>query len=169
VIQTLAEMMEVLPQRGVVDWMGVRPARDEPMQAPQQIQAIMGKGLTGDRFKAKKTNREVTFIQGEHIDALASMLGISPVQPATLRRNIVVRGLNLLALKGKAFQIGEACFEFTGLAHPCSKMEAALGPGGYNAMRGHGGITTRILRSGTFSVGDEVIVIDTPAATIGSV
>jgi MOSC domain-containing protein YiiM len=157
---TLAELMNVLPQRGVVDWMGVRPARDEPMLTPQQIQAHMGKGLTGDRFKAKRTNREVTFIQGEHIDAIASMLGRGPIEPATLRRNIVVRGLNLLALKDKVFQIGDACFEFTGLAHPCSKMEAALGAGGYNAMRGHGGITTCILRSGTFSVGDEVFVID---------
>jgi MOSC domain-containing protein YiiM len=169
VTQTLAEMMEVLPQRGVVDWMGVRPASDEPMQAPQQIQAQMGKGLTGDRFKAKRTNREVTFIQGEHIDALASMLGCDAIHPATLRRNVVVRGLNLLALKGKAFQIGDACFEFTGLAHPCSKMEAALGAGGYNAMRGHGGITTRILRSGTFNVGDAVFVIDAASIELGAI
>jgi MOSC domain-containing protein YiiM len=165
VTQTLAELMDLLPQRGVVDWMGVRPARDEPMLAPQQIEAHMGKGLTGDRFKARKTNREVTFIQGEHIDAVASMLGKDPIHPSTLRRNIVVRGLNLLALKGKVFQIGDACFEFTGLAHPCSKVEAALGPGGYNAMRGHGGITTRIVKSGTFHVGDSVSVIDPDSLT----
>jgi MOSC domain-containing protein YiiM len=158
--QTLAELMNIIPQRGIVDWIGVRPARNAPMQTPAQIQAQIGKGLDGDRFQASSTKREVTFIQGEHIDALASMLGNGAIQPATLRRNIVVRGLNLLALKGKVFQIGDACFEFTGPAHPCSKMEAALGPGGYNAMRGHGGITTRILRSGTVRVGDTVRVID---------
>ena len=156
--QTLAELINVIPQRGIVDWIGVRPARNAPMQAEAQVLAQMGKGLDGDRFKASSTRREVTFIQGEHIDALASMLGTGAILPATLRRNIVVRGLNLLALKDKVFQIGDACFEFTGPPHPCSRMEAALGPGGYNAMRGHGGITTRILRSGTVRVGDTVRV-----------
>ena len=69
----------------------------------------------------------------------------------------MVSGLNLLALKGKTFRIGDVVLEYTGLCHPCSKMEAALGPGGYNAMRGHGGITTRVIEGGEVALGDSVL------------
>ncbi len=67
----------------------------------------------------------------------------------------MVSGLNLLALKGKRFRIGSVVLEYTGLCHPCSKMETSLGPGGYNAMRGHGGITTRVVEAGDIALGDE--------------
>jgi MOSC domain-containing protein YiiM len=64
--------------------------------------------------------------------------------PATLRRNLVVSGINLVALKGQRFQIGDAVLEGTSFAHPCSRMEEVLGQGGYNAMRGHGGLCARV-------------------------
>jgi MOSC domain-containing protein YiiM len=70
---------------------------------------------------------------------------------------LVVAGINLLALKDRRFRIGEAVLETTGLAHPCSRMEAALGDGGYNAMRGHGGITAAIVVSGRLAVGDPLV------------
>lgn len=75
------------------------------------------------------------------------------------RRNILVSGINLLSLKGKQFQIGDAVFEYSGECHPCSRMEEALGKGGYNAMRGHGGITARVINSGSLKVTDAVEVL----------
>ena len=80
--------------------------------------------------------------------------------PATLRRNLVVSGLPLVALKGRRFRIGEAVFEGTGDCDPCSRMEAALGPGGYNAMRGHGGLCARVLQGGRISLGDDVLPLE---------
>ncbi|MCB1691713.1 MAG: MOSC domain-containing protein [Pseudomonadales bacterium] len=158
-MQTIESLIETMPQVGTVEWIGVRPAHGQPMQMPQSVEARAGSGLTGDRFKARSTSREVTFIQAEHIDVVSSIMGFA-VEPGTLRRNIVVRGLNVAALKGKWFSAGSAVFEFTGLAHPCSLMEEALGPGGYNAMRGHGGITARIVSSGVLRCGDAVRLAD---------
>ncbi len=154
-MQSISELMATLPQVGAVDWIGVRPSVDEPMRALETVQVNQGSGLEGDRFRAKNNDREVTLIQAEHIGAVSSMLG-RPVVPALLRRNMVVGGINLLALKDKTFQVGEVVLRYTGLADPCSKMEAALGPGGYNAMRGHGGITASVVSGGTINCGDAV-------------
>ena len=151
--------MNNLPQQGVVRWIGVRPAIGQPVNVLDQVEAVKGQGLEGDRFKARNTDREITLIHEEHIRAVASMLHRDEISPADLRRNIVVEGINLLALKGKTFHVGGVLLEYTGLAHPCSKMEATLGEGGYNAMRGHGGITARVVDSGRIKVGDPVKTI----------
>ena len=127
------------------------------MSVVTSVLAEQGHGLFGDRFKARSNAREVTLIQAEHIDAVAKMMGVEQISPEILRRNIVVSVLNLLALKGKRFKVGDAILEYTGLAHPCSKMEEALGPGGYDAMRGLGGITSSIVSSGQINLADKVL------------
>lgn len=155
--RSLQTLFDTLPQTGRVEWIGIRPARGEPMQVLERVTVTPGKGLEGDRFKGRETSkRQVTLIQQEHLHAIASCLQREAIEPDVFRRNIVVSGLNLLALKGKTFRIGGVVLEFTGLCHPCSKMETALGPGGYNAMRGHGGVTTRVVEGGELALGDKV-------------
>ena len=119
--------------------------------------AVASKGLQGDRYKNAGGPRQVTLIQGEHIDTIAAFLKKEQIDPSMLRRNIVVRGINLLALKEKQFNIGDAILEYSGDCHPCSRMEESLGKGGYNAMRGLGGITARVVKSGMIKVGDVVV------------
>ncbi len=115
--------------------------------------------MEGDRFNGQfSKKRQVTLIQAEHIDAVSSMIGYD-VEPGLLRRNIVVSGINLLALKDKAFSIGTVTLKYTGLCHPCSRMETNLGPGGWNTMRGHGGITAQVVVDGAISLGDSVRAI----------
>lgn len=156
---TLKELMDTLPQRGSVQWIGVRPARNAPVEVIARTTIVANHGLTNDHYANTGGSRQVTLIQAEHLDAVASILGVATVDPSAVRRNIVVRGINLLALKNRQFFVGEALLEFTGLCHPCSRMEKTLGPGGYNALRGHGGITARVLKSGDLKIGDAVGVI----------
>lgn len=78
------------------------------------------------------------------------------MDPKVLRRNLAVSGINLLALKDRRFRVGEVILAGSGTCEPCSRMEENLGPGGYQAMRGHGGITARVLEGGTIHVGDIV-------------
>ena len=156
---SLQKLIDCLPQQGSVEWIGIRPARKAPLESVGQVEIKMDHGLVGDHYSKSGGKRQVTLIQAEHLDAVASMLGIDSVNPEDVRRNIVVRGINLLALKDKHFGVGDVTLAFTGLCHPCSRMETVLGPGGYNAMRGHGGITARVLHGGRIKLGDSVGVI----------
>lgn len=155
--ESLATLLDTLPQVGAVRWIGVRPARGGAMEALERVRVHQGTGLEGDRYKGRTTSRrQVTLIQQEHLPVIAACVGHEYVEAAVLRRNVMVSGINLLALKGKRFRVGEVLLEYTGPCDPCSKMEALLGPGGYNAMRGHGGITARVLEDGEMAIGDAV-------------
>lgn len=103
--------------------------------------------------------RQVTLLQAEHLPVIAALAGVEAVTPEQMRRNIVVSGMSVLALKDARFQLGEVILEGTGECHPCSRMEETFGPGGYNAVRGHGGITARVVRGGLIRVGDALTVL----------
>ncbi len=90
---------------------------------------------------------------------IARLLGRDSVDPALLRRNIVVSGINLLSLNGSAVHDWRCPDGRYGPCHPCSRMEEAFGPGGYSAVRGHGGITARVLSEGIIRIGESVSFI----------
>ncbi len=154
--KNIKHLTKQFAQSGEVVSISVRPKRKEIPVNKDFVLAMEGEGLRGDHYASSGGKRQVTLISQEHIDGVASMLGIEELDPLVLRRNIVVKGINLLALKGKEFRVGESILEYTGECHPCSRMEENLGQGGYNAMRGHGGITARIIRSGKIRPGDIV-------------
>ena len=159
---TIARLLNTLPQTGRLEWIGIRPVRRAPMVAMQEATVETDRHLSGDHARPKTGGkRQLTLIQAEHLPAVANYLGLpEALDPARLRRNLVVSGLNLLALKNRRVRIGaEVILDITGECHPCSRMEEELGPGGYNAMRGHGGLTARIVQGGTIKVGDAVEVL----------
>ena len=150
-------LLSILPKSGEVTLSCFQQARLNKVIEVSEVEATTDVGLVGDRYASKsKRDRQVTLIQSEHLAAAGSMLHRDPLDPAIVRRNIVVAGVNLLALKNQRFKVGDAILQFTGLCHPCSRMEEVLGPGGYNAMRGHGGITAEVLEAGTIKIGDAV-------------
>lgn len=181
----LRQLTRRFAQPGRVDWIGLRPARGAEMQVAEAVEVLAGGGLLGDRAvrggqttlpglagpAATGGKRQVTLLQAEHLPVIAALAGLAgKLHPSLLRRNLVVSGLNLLAAKSLfkdqplrlhlgtpgAAEADQVVLEITGPCEPCSKMEATLGPGGYNAMRGHGGMTARVLQGGWLRLGDEV-------------
>ena len=153
----MKELFDIMPQTGTVEWIGLRPEKKAELLEVKRVRVVLSKGLVGDHYKGSSGKREVTLIQKEHLNAVASILKKNTIDPSLTRRNLVISGINLQALKDQRFTIGEeVVLETTGLCHPCSRMEQNLGPGGYNAMRGHGGITTKVIKEGTIKKGDTV-------------
>ena len=181
-MQTMQDLRSTFPRPGRVTWLGIRPARRETLVSVNEVEVVENLGLVGDHGKLSVPRlraltgeageqsvsppnqpvpggpgkRQVTLIQAEHFPVMAALAGLDEVTPAMLRRNIVVSGIALLALKDRRFRVGEVILEGTGECHPCSRMEENLGPGGYNAVRGHGGLTARVVRGGVIRVGDEL-------------
>jgi MOSC domain-containing protein YiiM len=165
-LKDLRALASTFPRAGVLRAIYLRPARAAPLLHVPSVEAIEARGLAGDRSAAARMTggkRQVTLIQHEHLPAIAAFAGLPEVNAALLRRNLVVSGLNLLAARTLfadqplLLHIGEhVVLQISGPCEPCSRMEAALGAGGYNAMRGHGGVTARVLRGGTLQVGDSV-------------
>ncbi|GAA4883059.1 MOSC domain-containing protein [Ferrimonas pelagia] len=156
----LQNTMNTLPQQGTLEWIGIRPERAAPMHHLSHAQLLAGQGLQGDHFHARAGSpRQITLIQAEHLPVIAALCGKGMIPPEILRRNLVVAGINLLALKGRRFQIGTAELEGTSLCAPCSRMEKALGPGGFNAMRGHGGLCAKVLSTDRIQIGDKVVAL----------
>ena len=146
---------------GELTWIGVRPRRREPLQSITSTKAVATLGLEGDHRMGKTpgSGRQVTIISEEFITQIEHHLNLSDIDPGELRRNLVVKGLNLNALRRQRFRIGGALFEATQLCHPCARMEENLGKGGVAAMLGYGGLCAKILESGDIAIGDSISVV----------
>jgi MOSC domain-containing protein YiiM len=166
----LHHISQLFAMTGRLEQIFLRPERHAPVVACESTEVIPGRGLQGDHRAARKPNanssgkRHVTLLQHEHLPVIAALMGLPTVNPALLRRNLVVSGINLLAAQAMfknepmVLHLGQdVVLEITGLCDPCARMEQVLGVGGFNAMRGHGGVNARILAGGTIRVGDAVI------------
>ena len=141
-------------------------ARDAaaPMESTQEVKAIGGQGLEGDRYfdgtghwsKTPGVSREVTLIELETIEALEREKSIA-VAPGAARRNVVTRGVPLNHLVGREFQVGAVRLRGTRLCEPCAYLEGLTQPGVLTGLIHRGGLRADIVTGGTIRVDDAII------------
>ena len=134
-----------------------------PMASVNEVRAVPGKGLEGDRYfsqigtysTAPGLGRDVTLIEIEAIEALKRDYGIE-LPLADSRRNIVTRGVPLNHLVGREFKLGNVTLRGIRLCEPCSHLETLSQTGAQRGLIHRGGLRTHILSGGTIRVGDPV-------------
>lgn len=168
-MDTLRELTSRHPNPGRVEAIYLRPGRGEPVDQVEIVEALVGKGLDGDRASLRQRSsvaaksRDITLLQAEILPILQAWAGREALDAGLLRRNLLVSGLNLAAMRSpfsdgnNRWAIGEdVIIEVSGPCEPCSKIEQVLGEGGYNMMRGNGGLTAAICTAGLIRVGDAI-------------
>jgi len=134
-------------------WIGLRPARRAAVNPVIEAQIDSDRGLVGDHA-GRNADRRVTLITTVDIDAVAQSLG-QVIDPAALRRNLLLDTTNAFLRAGQRYVAGEVILEISGPCAPCARMREVLGEAGFQAMRGHGGMTARVIRGGWLRVGDQ--------------
>lgn len=146
--------------RGRVEAIAVAPVREAPMVALAEAHARPGRGLEGDRYHDRAgtfsgsggSGRDLTLIDAEALAAVSPRDGV--VRGA--RRNVVTSGIDLNALVGRRFRVGEVECAGRRLCEPCAHLERLAGGGMLRPLVHRGGLRADVLSAGTIRVGDEI-------------
>lgn len=149
--------------KGEVVSIHIAPDEGEPVVEVEEVRAVEGRGLDGDRYFVKSgkmsrrddPGREVTLIEAEAVEALARDYGVE-LAPGESRRNIMVRGVPLNHLRGVEFQVGEAVLRGVKLCEPCGYLEGLTKDGIRAGLKHRGGLNAEIVTGGVIRPGDEV-------------
>lgn len=138
------------------------PEKGGPVEAVERVRAGAGQGLEGDHHwsaegPVEREGRDVTLIAAEEIERLAADHGIE-LEQWEPRRNLVTRGIDLNALVGKRFSVGEVECVGRLLCEPCAILARRTDPRVLRALVHRGGLRADVLGTGTISVGDSVRV-----------
>ena len=140
------------------------PAAGGAPDTVEEVTAVAGRGLEGDRYFAghgtfyaeRKDGQDLTLIEAEAIEALAREHGIE-LGPGESRRNVVTRGIGLNQLVGRRFQVGEVECIGRRLCDPCSHLENLTEPGVLKGLLNRGGLRADVVKGGRIKVGDSVL------------
>jgi MOSC domain-containing protein YiiM len=156
---------------GEVRSIWLAPEEGAPVHAVEQVTAVPGKGLEGDRyFKLAGTfsprvdpGREVTLVESEAVEALARDYGIELEDGAT-RRNITTQGVPLNHLVGREFSVGETVLRGIKLCDPCGLLESRTSPGAKKGLAHRGGLNAQVVVGGVIRRGDAIRPVDAGSA-----
>jgi MOSC domain-containing protein YiiM len=154
--------------RGQVVAIYTAPETGAPMQSRDDVSAVAGVGLDGDRYatgagkyadKVDDGRRAVTLIEREAVAAAGREYDVEIGEHET-RRNVVTEGVPLNHLVGRTFRVGDVTLRGLRLAEPCAYLEGLTRPGVRRALVHRAGLRAEILEGGTLRVGDPVEVAD---------
>lgn len=145
----------------------ITPHKGADLQSIDRVEAVAGRGLTGDRYFLKDgtysakggPDREVTLIEVEALDGLAREYEIT-LQPYQSRRNLLTCGVPLNHLVGKMFTIGPVAFRGIRLCEPCGHLEKLTCKGVEKGLKHRGGLRAQIVTGGLLEVGTAVLEVE---------
>lgn len=149
---------------GIVEAIAISADAEAPMQLRQDVVATQGQGLEGDRYASGAGTfsgtpgggRHLTLIEAEALETLLAERGIGLALDEH-RRNLTTRGIDLNALVGKRFAIGEVLCEGIRLCEPCEHLEEVTGKPVIAPLIHRAGLRADILTDGVIRVGDVVM------------
>lgn len=150
---------------GMIEAIHIAAEAEADVRAVDEVEAIAGRGLRGDRYFQEQgtfsdhegDGRHLTLIEAEAVEAIERESGIR-LDPGEHRRNITTRGVALNHLVGEQFRVGDAVCDGVRLCEPCSHLESLTDDGIVNALLHRGGLRADIVDTGTIRVGDDVNV-----------
>ena len=145
---------------GVVEAVFIAPAAEAPMVAADAVPTVAGRGLEGDRYfegagtfsERGGTGHDITLVDAAALEAA----GVAPLEA---RRNVVVRGIDLDALIGRRFRVGEVECVGRRRCEPCAHLQRLTQPGVLRALVHRGGLRADVVAGGVVRVGDEVSAV----------
>jgi MOSC domain-containing protein YiiM len=144
---------------GAVEAIFIGAAHEALPGAVDEAEAVPAAGLRGDRHydeaPSAEPGRDLTLIEAEAIEGLEAEHGVS-IEPAEARRNVLTRGIDLNALVGKRFRVGEVECLGQELCEPCAHLQSLTKPGVLRGLVHRGGLRADILNPGRIRVGDTV-------------
>jgi MOSC domain len=151
------------PATGTVAGLFVAEAREAPCRAVEHAEAVSGRGLRGDRYfdgegtfgAPGATGHELTLIAAEALEALAERGGPA-LAPADARRNVLTRGVDVEALVGRRFRLGDVECVGRRWCEPCAHLQRLTAPGVLRGLVHRGGLRADIVTGGTIAVGDSI-------------
>ncbi|MBV8479264.1 MAG: hypothetical protein JOY72_03070 [Actinobacteria bacterium] len=138
----------------MIEAIHVGPDEAGPLQAVDSVRAVAGKGLEGDRHfreRGAKPGQALTLVAAENVEDVGLGTGET-------RRQLTVRGVDLNALVGKTFHVGEVECYGVELCEPCTHLQSMTRPGIIKDLAHRAGINADILSDGVIRVGDHVTI-----------
>jgi MOSC domain-containing protein YiiM len=150
---------------GSVHSIHIAAVASEPTVSVEEVRAVAGQGLEGDRYftgdgtysKTPGTGRQVTLIEAETIEALERDYKLK-IEAGDPRRNIVTRGVALNHLVGREFSAGEVVLRGLRLNEPCNHLASLTDEKVKQGLVHRGGLRADIVSGGVIRVRDAVRV-----------
>jgi hypothetical protein len=153
---------------GTVETIALAEHATGHLREVKQAKALADRGLDGDRYAKAGTftpgnptirGYDLTLVEAEVLDGLTLPDG-SRLERTGARRNIVTRGVDLNALVGRRFRIGDVECLGQRLCEPCAHLERLTTKGTLRALIHRGGLRADVLTDGVIAIGALIETLD---------